>query len=233
MPPQLPPPDRIAPAVPGVPWIATWDSERSSTALLVSSHRGLRWFNETMRDRDPYGALWARRSQHIGRGRPEYAGVHPRRQRLAMELLLCHLCSGPASVTREGVLWMDPVAPGEPMSAYTSHPPVCLPCAVDARKRCPRIRRTGAHTVRVANPRPWGLVGTLFEPRPDGTLTPGDSVQIGYDDPRTPWALATQRITYLDGVIEIDLDEEYALELALHGVPVRRARPLRTEDSHV
>jgi len=209
------PSSRILPAVPGVPWMATWDSERSSTALLESVRgKGLRWFNEGPADRDKHGGLWARKTQRIGQGTPEYAGVHPRRQRLAMELLLCHVCSGTSSVTAGGALWMEPITPGEPLVPYTSHPPVCLPCAVESRERCKRIRRTGAHTVRVANPRPWGVIGMRYQPASDGALVPREPVQVGYDDPAVRWVLANQMIVYLDRVTPVDLDEEYAHYLA-------------------
>ncbi|MEU5839387.1 DUF5999 family protein [Streptomyces diacarni] len=206
----MPPPSAAS------PWIATWESERGSTALLESvPGKGLRWFNEGPDDRDTRGGLWARKSQRIGQGKPEYAGVHPLRQRLAMELLLCQVCSSPSSVShRKGVLWMEPVTPGKTLVPYTTHPPVCLPCAIVSRDRCKRILRTGAHALRVANPRPWGVVGVLYELDQDGVLAPKRPVQVGYDDPQVRWVLANQMIAHLDGVRLVDLDEEYAHYLA-------------------
>ncbi|MFJ6752228.1 DUF5999 family protein [Streptomyces sp. NPDC091266] len=202
-------------AVPGVPWIATWDSERSSTVLLEATPgMGLRWFNEGPGDRDKRGGLWARKTQRIGQGKAEYAGIHPRRQPAAMEYLLCQVCGNTSSVTPEGALWLEPITPGDPLLPYSTHPPACLPCAIESRDRCKRILRTGAHVARVANPRPWGVLGTRYEIDASGRLVPGEPAQVGYDDPAVSWVLASQMVMYLDGMTEVDLDEEYARYLA-------------------
>ncbi|WP_395371438.1 hypothetical protein OHU45_25700 [Streptomyces tubercidicus] len=219
-------PTRDAPAVPGVPWIATWSRERKSTALLDGRRgQGLFYFNEAPGDRDQFGALWARQSQRIGQGTAELAGIHPRRQRRAMEELLCQVCGLPADVSDLGVLWMEPITPGDPRSGFTTHPPVCVPCAVQARERCPRIRRTGVHVVRVADPRPNGVFGVFYYPRLAGGLVAEEPMDKRYDDGEVRWVLAHQMVMRLSGVTPVDLDDEYDRYLATS--PAERAASLR------
>ncbi|MFJ5804262.1 hypothetical protein [Streptomyces decoyicus] len=224
---MFPAPTRDAPAVPGVPWIATWSRERKSTSLLESRPPGgLRYFNEGPDDRDNLGALWARKSQRIGQGDPELAGIHPRRQRRAMEELLCQVCGLAADVSDLGVLWMEPITPGDALSAFSTHPPVCVPCAVESRGWCPRIRRTGAHIFRVANPWASGVFGTFYYPRLDGTLVVEEPMEKRYDDGEIRWVLAQQMVMRLDGLTMVDLDDEYARYLATN--PNSRAASIRS-----
>ncbi|MER5968164.1 hypothetical protein ABT112_00195 [Streptomyces sp. NPDC002055] len=213
-------PTRDAPAVPGVPWIATWSCERSSTSLLECRlPGGLRFFNESPRDRDRFGALWARKSQRIGQGHPQLAGIHPRRQRQAMERLLCQVCGLAADTTELGVLWMEPAVDGVALLPTSTHPPVCVPCAVASRARCPRIRRTGVHVFRVANPMPGGIIGIHYYPGLDGVLVPDGALHTSYEDNEVRWILAQQMIMSLDGITMVDLDEEYARYLATDPSP--------------
>ncbi|MER5973659.1 hypothetical protein ABT112_28720 [Streptomyces sp. NPDC002055] len=228
--PRTPTPILDGPAVPGVPWIATWSSERTSTALLGGRRgQGLLYVNESPHDRDRFGALWARKSQRIGQGAAEFAGVHPRRQRRAMEELLCQVCGLPADVSDLGVLWMEPITPGDPHSKLSTHPPVCVPCAVEARARCPRIRRTGAHVLRVANPSPNGVLGMFYYPRLDGTLVAEEPADKAYEDGEVRWVLAHQMVMRLGGVTPVDLDDEYASYLATE--PSLRPASLRNAAS--
>ncbi|MBL1099503.1 hypothetical protein [Streptomyces coffeae] len=217
----MPPvPTRDAPAVPGVPWIATWSRERISTNLLESRlPGGLFYFNEGPGDRDKFGALWARQAQRIGHGAAELAGIHPRRQRQAMEQLLCQVCGLGADTSELGVLWMEPVVPGASICPSSTHPPVCVPCAMESRERCPRIRRTGVHIFRVASPMPEGVIGTHYYPGLDGTLVPDGSMEVRYEDSEVKWVLAHQMITALTGITPVDLDEEYARYLATDPEP--------------
>lgn len=204
----------VTSVVRGVPYIATWSGERTCNTTLTHQAKGLTFFDPRCDDRDRADVLWSRKAERLGRGKAQFAGVHPRRQRRAMQDLLCQVCGRSADVNDLGVLWLEPITPEAPLRGEMTHPPVCVPCAVGAMRSCPRLRRTGAHVLRVRHPKPWGVHGVLYCPALNGTLHPEEAVEVSYWDSEAQWVLATQMITTLDGATPVDLAEEHARYLA-------------------
>ncbi|MBV9026545.1 MAG: hypothetical protein JO362_22740 [Streptomycetaceae bacterium] len=195
------------------PYIVSWSGERPDTSTIVATRRGtIGYLNELPYDRDSFGALWARRPLRQGRGNPEWAAIHPQRQRRCMGGLLCQVCAKPADESDEGVLWLldagggDRVAEGE----RTVHPPVCRWCVGRAVRQCPALRE-GHLLVRVKRPSVDGVHGTLYRP---GTALPvaagkgyvpyTDAIGIG-------WVLAGQLFATLRGCTPVQGSELAAL----------------------
>ena len=81
-----------------------------------------------------------------------------------MSGLLCQFCRRPADRNEEGVLWLIDAEPDDPVlwsgaPERTSHPPLCMPCAVAAE-------------LPLGDPRmPWMLAGRLVLALTDFTVT--------------------------------------------------------------
>jgi hypothetical protein len=198
-----------------VPYIAAWKGERKSAVLPVldTFGRGITFPDEAPEDRDERGVLWSRSEGEPGLGQPQYNRVHARRQRQVMGGLLCQVCARPASRTEEGWLWLlhDDRAGepgGWPEQVGATHPPLCLPCARLSVRLCPHLRE-GAVAVRVAEPRPWGVYGALYEPARGGggRATARVRAMVGYHDPLVAWVLAAQMVRLLRGCTVVDLDD--------------------------
>lgn len=128
------------------PYITAWGAEQDLPCTLVERPDGsIGYANELLSDRDRHGVSWRQTSLRHGVGRPEFARVHPLRQRRAMELLLCQVCGGPADQTDDGVLWLQRDHrddwPRWPEGMASVEPPICLSCVPVARRMCPALRR--------------------------------------------------------------------------------------------
>jgi hypothetical protein len=204
----------------------------------------LAYVSETTRDRDDSGVLWARVSQSLHPttrlpvGRPDFAAVHPSRQREAMSSLRCQVCMRPADKNADGYLFLevaDGRLPGE--GVITSQPPVCLRHAAVGIERCSHLLDRGYRLMRVRTPRLYGVVGTMYRPTRAGLLEPvpltgpdGRDTAIPYTNRAiTAWVLAAQLVRRLTGVTRVDLDAELAAAEA--GSPAASARPARTGNS--
>ncbi|MEV0277293.1 hypothetical protein AB0I22_13040 [Streptomyces sp. NPDC050610] len=195
-----------------VPYIATWSAEQRLKTTLITDSRGIAELHEGPHSRDSHGVLWWHRTLHVGRGRPEYGSVHPQRQQRAMRRLLCQVCAGPADRDERGVLWLLEEHRNSwatwPSDALTTHPPVCLPCAVEAVRRCPHLA-SGYTAVRVGESEVFGVYGMRFRP---GRLAP---VEVGidvvsYGAPAVRWVVAGQLVRALDSCTVVDLQDELA-----------------------
>ncbi|WP_049575975.1 hypothetical protein [Streptomyces sp. SBT349] len=164
---------------------------------------GLAYREETPRDRDRHGVLWARLIEAPGEGRPNYRALHSYRQRHVMFHRLCQVCGGPASRTAEGWLFLvQPPPPAERLAnwsegALSTKPPVCEPCATLALRYCPHLK--DPVFVRSRKPRVWGAFGGFFTPADGGRrLVPApDDGYLPYGHPSANWFLASQLVIEL------------------------------------
>ncbi|QNP74954.1 hypothetical protein IAG44_39760 [Streptomyces roseirectus] len=215
-----------------VPYITARTGEEPAplSHLLARPGHGLAYPDETDGDRDAHGVLWARTSQPRDGdrlvGRPRWRDVHPARQRECMEGLLCQVCALPASRTEAGYLFLASPPNGNPLARWpeghlTSQPPLCLRHAQTSVDQCGYLARTGAVALRAKEPRPYGVLGTVYGPGPGGRPQ-----AIRSDDPAgylvhpyrhrhvTAWLLASQLVCRLRAVTVIDLPEEIAADAA-------------------
>ncbi|WP_328911757.1 MULTISPECIES: hypothetical protein [unclassified Streptomyces] len=195
-----------------VPYIARWSGERDAPMPVVmrKGGRGIGYADERSLDRDGGGVLWSRTPSQPGRGTPEFGKVHSLRQRIAMAGLRCQICGGPADRNRDGVLWLVDAAPGELShgAEYTSHPPVCRPCAHRSVHACPHLR-TNVTALRVRDFAASGVNGVLYHPaRP--VPVAAEANRFDLRDPRITWVRAYQTITTLRDFTVIDLDNPTA-----------------------
>jgi hypothetical protein len=193
-----------------VPYITAWTGEPLTTPPILATLVGIAHQEEGPYDRDPHGMLWDRRTMAPGLGEPDFGHVHPHRQRRAMLRNLCQVCAGPADLDPLGILWLlkdhRTDRPDWPEAEITTHPPVCLPCAVEAVHRCPHLR-TGYTAVRVRQPEIHGVYGTLYRPTgPTGpTTVPVEDGICAYGTPQAAWTIAAQQTRTLTGCTLIDL----------------------------
>jgi hypothetical protein len=190
-----------------VPFITRWSSEHLSSAVIGNPSWGIAYEDETRWDRNAQGVLWERAPLGRGKGRPEFAGVHPLRQRRAMRKLLCQVCGGPADRTKQGELWLLPDHrddwPGWPDEMANVSPPVCLPCARLSVRMCPVLRRSWV-AIR-AKSRIVGVQGIVYQLDEIG-LRPLESRTVRFDEPEIRLTLAGQLVRMLHDSVFIDLD---------------------------
>jgi hypothetical protein len=195
---------------PYTPYITSWSGENDPSYQLIEyPGRGIIYLDEELHDRDNHGALWLRTHWRPGHGQPQFARVHPVRQRRTMQRLLCNVCAKPADRTKDGVLWLlrdfRDDWPGWPENMAVNEPPVCMPCAGLASQLCPALRR-GAVAVRARHAPIAGVHGTLY--RSSGDLVPvatGDAT-IPYDDPAIRWVQAAKLVRELHDCTVVELD---------------------------
>lgn len=199
------------------PYITAWSAEQDLPCRIVERpDRSIGYDDELATDRDLHGVLWAQTALRQGRGRPEFARVHPLRQRRAMELLLCQVCGNPADQNGDGVLWLlrDHRAdwPSWPEGMASTEPPICLSCVSVARRLCPALRR-GAVAVRVRHFPIAGVRGAWYRP---GALVPvaARADNFAYDDPSVRRVLASALIRELRGCAIVPIAEPTALYFA-------------------
>ncbi len=156
---------------PAVPYIAMWSSEKTKKSTLTTRNNRLAYIDESPADRyhhGPHTVLWERVTTTPNNGTPQFARIHPLRQRTAMHHLLCQVCAGPATTTDDAHLWLisDPL----PTHCTTpnpliSEPPICTPCARRSMTLCPRLRHTKTllqvHDAPIA-----GIQGSRLQPPP-------------------------------------------------------------------
>ena len=159
---------KAAPARPGVvPFIAAWSGEQQLTRKVVySGQGGIAFADEAPEDRDQFGVLWNGRAVSQGSGSPRYGEVHPARQRVAMQYLMCQVCGRPADRDRNGgVLWVVEDHRGDwdrwPENLMTTHPPLCLPCARKAVEQCPHLVDSSV-ALRVRNSEVCAVYGRIW-----------------------------------------------------------------------
>jgi len=198
-----------------VPWVTPWSYEKTLPGRFV------RHVNEDAEERVGYadehpsdrrdGVLWVRMSVARGRGKPDFAGLHPLRQRQAMTHMLCQVCGtttvGTRADERHLFVFVDrgtrpPVQEGETVLV----PPVHESCALQSIERCPHLRR-GWTAALVGWAPSWGVAGAVVHP---GTLDlisdPGELVEVSYEDEkRLRWVYASRAAVSLHEVEPIDL----------------------------
>jgi hypothetical protein len=192
--------------------MAAWSTETSRSRKVVAGRRGIRFADEQPADRSK-GVLWATKKVAPRVGRPEYATVHPQRQRWAMQQQLCQVCGKPASRTALGTLWLvedhHSDWSGWPERMITVHPPLCLPCACKAVEECPHLLDTGWAAVRVRASEVCGVMGTAYQPVPGGGAQPLPGKRYAEYGSRTiRWVLAGQLTRSLHGCTVVDLEAE-------------------------
>jgi len=174
------------------PYVAAWSEEQAPMPTLVERAGRIAYQREGLFDRDRHGALWARTPMRPGKGRPDFARVHPLRQRRAMEKLLCQVCAKPADRSEEGTLWLLIDRRGDwpdwPAAAAVLEPPVCLLCALVSLRYCPALRES-AVAVRVRTSHVIGVYGVLYKPGPLHPVPVGVET-VRYSDPRVRWVQA-------------------------------------------
>jgi hypothetical protein len=198
-----------------VPYITRWSSERARVkprVVVRPDRRGIGYSDERTYDRGPHGVLLDRSPSLPGKGRPMFGNVHPLRQQLAMQGLLCQVCGKPADRNENGVLWLI----GEDLRTQqswaadltTSHPPLCLPCAVQSVQVCPHLR-THYTALRVSTFVLAGVFGALYRPERPYPV-PVDTRVIAFDDPLIGWVRAGQLIMDLKTYSIVDLATGHA-----------------------
>ncbi|WP_030746653.1 hypothetical protein [Streptomyces sp. NRRL F-5135] len=204
----------IAPSRPAaeVPYIAKWSAEQAPRMRVVTKGRGIGYADERPYGRDTDGVLWTRAPSQPGKGRPEFGKVHALRQRRAMLELLCQVCGRPADRTADGVLWLvsedlHAMAP-PPLDLTTTHPPLCVPCALRSVRACPHLRSRYV-ALRARTFAPAGVQGALHRPgHPSPTAVKATGVAFG--DPLIHWVRAGQLIMRLREFTVVDLAPEAA-----------------------
>lgn len=193
------------------PYVTANTAEQDLKCSLVVRPGGLGigYTHELPGDRDYFGVLWQKVAERPKEGRPEFARVHPARQRWTMSELLCQVCAGPADQTQDGVLWLLRDHRGDwprwPEGMASVEPPICARCVAISLRRCPALQR-GAVAIRVRHFAVVGVRGTLYRP---GTFAPAPvaAAQLDYGDPKVRWMVAVALIRELRGCSFVPLDE--------------------------
>lgn len=197
---------------PYTPYITSWSSENDLPTQIVElpGRPGIGYADETIIDRDSRGALWLRTPFQPGHGQPEFARVHPLRQRRAMQRLLCNVCAGPADHTAAGTLWLvrdyRDDWPNWPERMGVNEPPVCLPCARVAARLCPALRK-GAAAIRARHAPIAGVSGMVY--RSGGGTAPVAIAErsVAYEDPAIHWTQAAKLLRELHDCTIVPLED--------------------------
>ncbi|MET9729215.1 hypothetical protein ABZZ79_00690 [Streptomyces sp. NPDC006458] len=198
-----------------VPFIAAWSGEQQlAREVVYSGQGGIAYADETPEDRDQYGVLWNGRSLARGAGRPEYGNVHPERQRIAMQYLLCQVCGHTADRDDRGVLWVVEDHRGEwdrwPEGLMTTHPPLCVPCARKAVEVCPHLVDSSI-AIRVIGSEVCGVHGRIWSSSPFGRPVRKDVKEVvTFGSPAARWVTAGQLVRSLHGCTFVNLRYELA-----------------------
>lgn len=193
------------------PYMTAWSAEQDLQCSLVmrSESLGVGYVNELPGDRDEHGVLWSKVAERHGVGRPDFARVHPARQRQVMSGLLCQVCARPADRTRDGVLWLmrdfQEDWPSWPEGMASVEPPVCARCVAVSAHRCPALQ-PGCVAVRVRDFSVVGVRGTLYRPGMFGPVAV-KGTQLAYGDPLMRWMVAAALIRELRDCSFVSLGE--------------------------
>ncbi|MDT3398085.1 hypothetical protein RKE29_15785 [Streptomyces sp. B1866] len=90
--------------------------------------------------------------------------------------------------------------------AYSTKPPICLPCVATALRHCPHLTRPVA--VRVRKPRPRAVLGDFFVPDSSGRLVRAGGGHLPYGHRDRAWFLASQLVLELCRCTVVDLGPE-------------------------
>ncbi|MFK0294838.1 hypothetical protein ACIQU6_30800 [Streptomyces sp. NPDC090442] len=192
-----------------VPYIALWSAEQD-LAPRRWVRRGedgerLGYVDETLYDRDRFGALWARWSSARGKGRPQLQDVHPFRQRRAVLQELCQVCGKPALAAGRYLYLFTKASAPIYEGRLTSTPPICTTCAPTVVEECPHLQR-GYVAVWAERAPLWGVQGIRYHPR---TRLPrpeddGEFVSVEYGAaPELPWIVAYRQVVSLHGLTPV------------------------------
>jgi hypothetical protein len=154
--------------------------------------------------RQDHLGIWWCPSQPDSGGPPQFAQLHPERQRRCMDELRCQVC---AKRTGEPSTWLlDPASLRDPdgslaVSIVNSHAPVCRACIPLAGEHCPAVRAASYVAVEADEVRPWGVSGDIIQVSDDRSvsLVPGGPQPVAQDDPRLAHTVAKQRWVILTG----------------------------------
>ncbi|MFF4933268.1 hypothetical protein ACFY2H_30920 [Streptomyces griseofuscus] len=218
-----------------IPFITLREGEHdlSRQSLVLRPHGvGMRlaYSHEGPDDRDYRGLLYARMPQVLDAagwpvGRPKREGVHPGRQRECMGEFFCHVRKRDVGefTNALGVLFVEAVGPhdrtkpGWPEGHVTCQPPVCPAHAGNAVGLGPHVPRADVVAMRVRTQHWHGLLGTPYQPGPDGgdpqpapTLDGSGETVIAFDDPQRHLFLGSHLAISLHDVTVVDLDREIA-----------------------
>lgn len=134
-----------------------------------------------------------------GGGIPLYGVFDPEVQQEAADRLLCaHCLKKPDHAPGEGMLWLlraDAAVRSWPADIETTTPPICLPHAELAFRRCVTMRRSYL-AVRVQEVERVGVLGTLFTE--GGPGDPDELVRFTETN-RLPYVLARYLVLVLRG----------------------------------
>ncbi|MGW6743072.1 hypothetical protein ACWGDX_20490 [Streptomyces sp. NPDC055025] len=198
-----------------MPYIACWSSEHRPPGVVLVRDGGIAYADEGPYERDDMGVLWKRVGISPGKGQPEFGNVHFLRQRQAMRKLLCQVCGGPSDRTPEGTLWLvgeDADYPELHKPGYvTTHPPLCVPCAVTSVGACPHLRERHV-ALRVRSFVVAGVHGALYQP--GGSFPVAyDAGGVAFESRRLNWVLASQLIMEFLEYTIADLKAEHVAYL--------------------
>ncbi|MEU3795935.1 hypothetical protein AB0F07_40200 [Streptomyces fructofermentans] len=201
-----------------VPFITQRAGEEAAPDnLLVEMHASgprLYYGDEDPRDRDVRGVLWARcgfnpvDDRDRPTGVPQWKMMHPFRQRLCMQHLLCQVCQEPAR-TPFGLIFLAGPKDEDPAQAsiLTNQPPVCFKHARAAAELCPHLAKNPM--VFLARSAPlYGVLGTLYGRicgRVEVVALP--EMPLPYGHPNIATFLASQMVRRLSSFTVVDLDE--------------------------
>ncbi|MEU3289876.1 hypothetical protein [Streptomyces longwoodensis] len=198
-----------------VPFIASWSAELTPDPFVIVRGlvSGIRYADERGTDRDDRGVLWSRRANARGTGRPLHGLVHPGRQRLAMDRLLCQVCGEPADRDDRGVLWLVEddrgLWDGWPDGLLTTHPPTCRVCIRAAREQCPHMWK-GSVLVRVGSSDVCAVYGRRYTATGTGAMVAAAEI-VPFDSPMLRWMVAAQLVRELSDCRIVSADEELAV----------------------
>lgn len=204
-----------------VPYVTPWTAEKPFASPLVYQ-RGPRGLRIGYVDENPAvdryeGVLWVRQSIAPGIGRPDFPNMHSRRQRRAMNHMLCQVRGGSTfGRPDERHLFVMRAPGGQPIAEgeKTTAAPVCVPCAVESISACPHLRDSYAAALVGYCPS-WGVAGVVYD---SSTLQPlpsetGESLDlVAHDDPRLPWTVAARYVISLHDVAPVDLSKLVSLK---------------------
>lgn len=203
---------------PLVPYITQRAGEDAAPDnLVIIRHRAgprLYYADEDPRDRDPRGVLWARCGWNAvdrqGRitGEPQWKLVHPHRQMVCMQTLLCQVCARPAR-TPLGLIFLagprsqDATRP----SVLTKEPPVCRKHVRAAARLCPHLE--GDPMVFLARSAPlYGVIGSLYgRVGREVTVIAQPDEPLPYGHAGLGRVLASQLVRRLQSFRVVSLDE--------------------------
>ncbi|MFM9540093.1 hypothetical protein [Streptomyces turgidiscabies] len=204
-----------------VPYVAPWTAEKPFSSPLVRQ-RGPRGPQIGYSDENPAvdryeGVLWIRQPIAPGIGRPDFPNMHSRRQRRAMNHMLCQVRGGSTFGRPDERHLFLVSAPGGQLIAEgekTTAAPVCVPCAVESISACPHLRDSYAAALVGYCPS-WGVAGVVYDsstlqPLPSETGGPLDLV--AHDDPRLAWTVAARYVISLHDVSPVDLSDLAGLD---------------------